>query len=57
MRCFRHWKWNLDEIYVKINGEMHNLCRAVDPGNLTSIFLSGIFSLREDIPARYLIFG
>tara|TARA_R110002073_G_scaffold232347_1_gene393433 strand:+ start:1984 stop:2136 length:153 start_codon:yes stop_codon:yes gene_type:complete len=27
------------------------------PGNLTSIFLSGIFSLREDIPACYLIFG
>jgi putative transposase len=22
MRGFRHWKWHLDEMYVKINGEM-----------------------------------
>lgn len=21
MRGFRHWKWHLDEVYVKINGE------------------------------------
>jgi putative transposase len=26
----RKWKWHLDEIYVKINGEMHYLWRAVD---------------------------
>jgi putative transposase len=30
MRGFRHWKWHLDEVYVKINGEMYNLWRAVD---------------------------
>ena len=30
MRGFRHWKWHLDEMYVKINGEMHYLWRAVD---------------------------
>ncbi len=30
MRGFRHWKWHLDEIYVKINGEMHYLWRAGD---------------------------
>jgi putative transposase len=30
MRGFRHWKWHLDEVYVKINGEMHYLLRAVD---------------------------
>lgn len=27
---FRQWKWHLDEVYVKINGEMHYLWRAVD---------------------------
>lgn len=27
---FRQWKWHLDEVYVKINGEMHHLWRAVD---------------------------
>jgi putative transposase len=30
MRSFRQWKWHLDEVYVKINGEMHYLWRAVD---------------------------
>lgn len=30
MRSFRHWRWNLDEMAVKINGETHNLWRAVD---------------------------
>jgi putative transposase len=30
MRGFRQWRWHLDEIYVKIGGEMHYLWRAVD---------------------------
>jgi len=30
MRAFRQWRWHLDEMYVKINGEMHYLWRAVD---------------------------
>jgi len=30
MRSFRQWRWHLDEVYVKINGEMHYLWRAVD---------------------------
>jgi putative transposase len=30
MRGFRLWRWHLDEVYVKINGEMHYLWRAVD---------------------------
>jgi putative transposase len=30
MRGFRHWRWHLDEVYVKIGGEMHYLWRAVD---------------------------
>lgn len=30
MRGFRHWRWNLDEMYVKLNGEMVYLWRAVD---------------------------
>ncbi|MEL1251143.1 IS6 family transposase [Aurantiacibacter gilvus] len=29
MRGFRQWKWHLDEVCVKINGEMHYLWRAV----------------------------
>lgn len=30
MSGFRHWRWHLDEMYVKLNGEMVYLWRAVD---------------------------
>lgn len=30
MRGCRHWRWHLDEAYVKVNGEPHYLWRAVD---------------------------
>ena len=30
MRGFRQWRWHLDEMYVKLNGEMVSLWRAVD---------------------------
>ena len=30
MRGFRHWRWHVDEVYVRINGELHYLWRAVD---------------------------
>jgi putative transposase len=29
-RADTHWQWHLDEVYVRINGEMHYLWRAVD---------------------------
>ena len=30
MRSYTQWRWHLDEVFVKINGEMHYLWRAVD---------------------------
>ena len=30
MKGIRHWRWHLDEMYVKLNGEMVYLWRAVD---------------------------
>jgi len=30
MRAFPQWRWHLDEMYVKIRGEIHYLWRAVD---------------------------
>ncbi|RVQ64611.1 IS6 family transposase [Croceicoccus ponticola] len=30
MKGFRQWRWHLDEMYVKLNGEMVYLWRAVD---------------------------
>jgi putative transposase len=29
-RAYSNWQWHLDEVFVKINGEMHYLWRAVD---------------------------
>lgn len=29
MRAYTHWRWFLDEVYVRINGEMRYLWRAV----------------------------
>src|SRR6202049_1544605 len=30
MRQVTQWRWHLDEVYVKINGQLHYLWRAVD---------------------------
>ena len=30
MRGIRHWRWHVDEVFVRINGERHYLWRAVD---------------------------
>ncbi|MHC4434805.1 MAG: IS6 family transposase [Planctomycetota bacterium] len=30
LRAFSNWQWHLDEVFVKINGEIHYLWRAVD---------------------------
>ena len=30
MRQHTHWRWHLDEVYVRINGEMRYLWRAID---------------------------
>lgn len=30
MRGFRNWRWHVDEVFVKINGDTHYLWRAVD---------------------------
>ncbi|MEP2735809.1 MAG: IS6 family transposase [Erythrobacter sp.] len=30
MKGFRNWRWYVDEVFVKINGETHYLWRAVD---------------------------
>ena len=30
MRCYSNWRWHLDEVFVRINGQTHYLWRAVD---------------------------
>ncbi|SDO71334.1 putative transposase [Lutimaribacter pacificus] len=30
LRAFSRWRWHIDEVFVKINGERHYLWRAVD---------------------------
>ena len=42
MKGFRHWRWHLDETYVKLNGEMVYLWRAVDQeGETLESFVTG----------------
>ena len=39
MRAYTNWRWHLDEVFVKINGEKHYLWRAVDhEGEVLEIF-------------------
>jgi putative transposase len=38
---YSNWKWHLDEVFVKINGETHYLWRAVDhEGEVLEAFVS-----------------
>ena len=41
MRALSEWRWYLDEVFVKINGERHYLWRAVDhEGEVLEVFVS-----------------
>ena len=41
MRALSGWRWHLDEVFVKINGERHYLWRAVDQeGEVLEVFVS-----------------
>jgi putative transposase len=38
-RSYSHWRWHLDEVFVRINGEPHYLWRAVDhEGEVLEVF-------------------
>jgi len=38
-RSYSCWRWHLDEVFVRINGEMHYLWRAVDhEGEVLEVF-------------------
>ena len=38
---YSNWRWHLDELFVKINGELHCLWRAVDhEGEILESFVS-----------------
>ncbi len=40
-RSFSLWRWHLDEVFVRINGELHYLWRAVDPeGEVLETFVT-----------------
>ncbi len=40
-RSFSRWRWHLDEVFVKINGETHYLWRAVDhEGEVLEVFVT-----------------
>ncbi len=40
-RSFSNWRWHLDEVFVRINGETHYLWRAVDhEGEVLEVFVT-----------------
>lgn len=40
-RFHSHWRWHIDEVFVKINGQQHYLWRAVDhEGNVVESYVS-----------------
>jgi putative transposase len=40
-RSYSRWRWHLDEVFVKINGETHYLWRAVDhEGEVLEVFVT-----------------
>ena len=40
-RCYSNWRWHLDEVFVRINGETHYLWRAVDhEGEVLEVFVT-----------------
>ena len=40
-RSFSQWRWHLDEVFVRINGEAHYLWRAVDhEGEVLEVFVT-----------------
>ena len=49
LRAHSNWKWHLDEVFVKINGETHYLWRAVDhEGEVLESALSEGFALKRE---------
>ena len=48
MRGFRHWRWHLDEMYVKLNGELVYLWRAVDhEGEVLESYVTALATRRR----------
>ncbi|MHC4093548.1 MAG: IS6 family transposase [Planctomycetota bacterium] len=40
-RCYSQWRWHVDEVFVRINGRMYYLWRAVDhEGEVLEVFAS-----------------
>ncbi len=53
MRPRTHWQWHLDEVFVKINGQMHYLWRAVDhEGEVRECQIFCVWLIRSMLPER-----
>ncbi len=50
-RSYSRWRWYLDEVFVRINGETHYLWRAVDPeGEMPSPLGKALMMLNALLP-------
>ena len=47
MRNHIQWRWHLDEVFVRINGKVYYLCRAVDhEGEVLEVYVTKRPNLR-----------
>jgi len=52
-RSFSQWRWHLDEVFVRINGETHYLWRAVDhEGEVLEVFATKRRDRRAALKSR-----
>ncbi len=55
MRAYSNWQWHLDEVFVKINCEMHYLWRVVDhEGEVLKTYVT---KRRDRKAASHIYFG
>ncbi len=52
-RCYRQWRWHLDEVFVKINGKLCYLWRAVDHEG--EVLEAGVTARRDKAAALKLL--
>jgi putative transposase len=53
-RSYSQWRWHLDEVFVRINGETHYLWRAVDhEGEVLEVFATKRLDRKAALMKRY----
>ena len=54
MRGYPHWRWHLDEVFVKVNGRLCYLWRAVDHEGEVFRAYSKVYGLASRLTASWM---